>query len=102
MTLLDQRPVRTQARRTARLLLVDGEAIDTALRGVEITMRAEVGDTHMSVEDVLALRPGDVVTLDGKAADGVTLFADAVPVHRARPGRSGARRGVQVIGPVDA
>ena len=27
MTLLDQRPVRTQARRTARLLLVDGEAI---------------------------------------------------------------------------
>ncbi len=81
---------------------VDGEAIDTALRGVEITMRAEVADTHMSVEDVLALRPGDVVTLDGKAAEGVTLFADAVPVHRARPGRSGARRGVQVIGPVDA
>ncbi len=80
---------------------VDGEAIDTALRGVEITMRAEVADTHMSVEEVLALKPGDVITLDGKASEGVTLFADAVPVHRGRPGRSGARRGVQVIGPVE-
>jgi flagellar motor switch protein FliM len=80
---------------------IDGEAIDTALRNVEITMRAEVADTHMSVEQVLGLRPGDVVTLEGKAAAGVTLFADAVPVHRARPGRAGARRGVQILGPVE-
>ena len=80
---------------------VDEEAIDAALRGVAITMRAEVSDTHMSVEDVLALQPGDVITLDGKAADGVTVYADAVPVHRARPGRSGVRRGVQIMGPIE-
>jgi flagellar motor switch protein FliM len=78
---------------------VDGEAIDAALRGVEITMRAEVADTHMTVDQVLALAPGDVITLDGALADGVTVFADAVPVHRARPGRSGQRRGVQIVGP---
>ena len=80
---------------------VDFEAIDAALRGVAITMRAEVADTHMTVDQVLALKPGDVVTLDGQAAAGVTLFADAVPVHRARPGRSGARRGVQILGRVE-
>jgi flagellar motor switch protein FliM len=78
---------------------VDGEAIDAALRGVEITMRAEVADTHMTVDQVLALAPGDVITLDGALSDGVTVFADAVPVHRARPGRSGHRRGVQIVGP---
>jgi flagellar motor switch protein FliM len=77
------------------------EAVDAALRGVEITMRAEVADTRMSVEDVLALKPGDVVRLDGQAAGGITLFADQVPVHRARPGRNGLKRAAQVLGPVE-
>ena len=64
-------------------------------------MRAEVADTHMSVEDVLALRPGDVITLDGALSNGITIFADQVPVHRARPGRSGLKRAAQVLGPVE-
>jgi flagellar motor switch protein FliM len=77
------------------------DAVDAALRGVEITMRAEVADRRMSVEDVLALKPGDVVRLDGQAAGGITLFADQVPVHRARPGRHGLKRAAQVLGPVE-
>lgn len=77
------------------------EAVDAALRGVEITMRAEVADTHMAVEDVLALKPGDVLRLDGQAAGGITLFADQVPVHRARPGRNGLKRAAQVLGPAE-
>jgi flagellar motor switch protein FliM len=78
-----------------------GEAVDAALRGVEITMRAEVSDTRMAVEDVLGLKPGDVLRLDGQAANGITLFADQVPVHRARPGRSGLKRAAQVLAPVE-
>jgi flagellar motor switch protein FliM len=77
------------------------EAVDAALRGVEITMRAEVSDAQMTVEDVLALKPGDVVRLDGQATNGITLFADQVPVHRARPGRNGLKRAAQVLGPVE-
>jgi flagellar motor switch protein FliM len=77
------------------------DAVDAALRGVEITMRAEVADRRMTVEDVLALKPGDVVRLDGQAAGGITLFADQVPVHRARPGRHGLKRAAQVLGPVE-
>ena len=34
-----------------------------------------------------------------RADDGVTLFADEVPVHRGEPGRSGGRRAVQVTRP---
>jgi flagellar motor switch protein FliM len=79
-----------------------GEAVTAALRGVEITMRAEVSGTHMPVEQVLALKPGDVLRLDGQAANGITLFADQVPVHRARPGRSGLKRAAQILGPVEA
>jgi flagellar motor switch protein FliM len=77
------------------------DALEAALRGVEITMRAEVADTHMSVDDVLALRPGDLISLNGLAAAGVTIFADQVPVHRARPGRSGSKRAVQITGPAE-
>jgi flagellar motor switch protein FliM len=77
------------------------EAVDAALRGVEITMRAEVAEARMTVEDVLALKAGDVVRLDGQAAGGITLFADQVPVHRARPGRNGRKRAAQVLGPVE-
>jgi flagellar motor switch protein FliM len=78
-----------------------GAAIGAALRAVQITMRAEVAHTQMSVEEVLALKPGDLVRLDRPAASGVTVYADAVPVHRARPGRSGIRRAVQVLGTVE-
>jgi flagellar motor switch protein FliM len=78
-----------------------GDALEVALRGVEITMRAEVADTHMTVEDVLALAPGDILRLDGQATHGVTVYADQVPVHRARPGRSGVRRAVQILGPME-
>ena len=54
---------------------------------------------HLPIEAVLALRPGDVLNLQAPAEGGVTLYADKVPVHKARPGRSGSRRAVQITGP---
>ncbi len=61
-----------------------------------MTVRAEVAAVELPIEEVLALKPGDVLRLDGRADDGVTIYAGSVPVHRGRPGRSGARRAVQV------
>jgi flagellar motor switch protein FliM len=29
------------------------------------------------------------------------VYADGVPVHRARAGRSGARRAIQILGPYE-
>jgi flagellar motor switch protein FliM len=48
---------------------------------------------------VLALRPGDIVKLDAMAGDDAAVYADGVPVHRARAGRSGTRRAIQILGP---
>jgi flagellar motor switch protein FliM len=67
-----------------------------AVGGVDMTVRAEVASVELPIEEVLALQPGDVLRLDAPAEAGVTLFADKVPVHRAKPGRSGSRRAVQV------
>jgi flagellar motor switch protein FliM len=73
-----------------------GAAVRQAVGRVEMTVRAEVASVELPIEELLALGPGDVVRLDGRAADGVTLYAGAVPVQRARPGRSGGRRAVQI------
>ena len=74
-------------------------AVRAGLREVDVDLRAEVGETHLALDDVLALRPGDVVKLDAMAGDDTAVYADGVPVHRARAGRSGARRAIQILGP---
>jgi flagellar motor switch protein FliM len=74
-------------------------AVRAGLQDVDVDLRAEVGDTRLALEDVLALRPGDIVRLDAQASDDTTIYADAVPVHRARAGRSGVHRAIQILGP---
>ena len=74
-------------------------AVREGLGDVDITLRAEVGDAHMPVRDVLALVPGDIVRL-GISADGaMALAADGVLLHEVRPGRLGRSRAVQVMPP---
>jgi flagellar motor switch protein FliM len=70
--------------------------VRSAVGGVSMTVRAEVASVELPIEQVLALQPGDILRLDAPAEAGVTLFADKVPVHRGKPGRSGSRRAVQV------
>jgi flagellar motor switch protein FliM len=71
-------------------------AVATSLGGIGIELRAELGAAELTADEVLALKPGDVVTLDTPAAGGVILYADQVPLVAARPGRNGRRRAVQV------
>jgi flagellar motor switch protein FliM len=75
----------------------EARSVRRAVGRVEVTLRAEVASRELPIEEVLALRPGDVLRLDAPADGGITLFADKVPVHRAKPGRSGPRRAAQVI-----
>ena len=63
-----------------------------------MTVRAEVASVAMPIEAVLALKEGDLLRLNAPAVGGITLYADKVPVHTGRPGRSGSRRAVQVTG----
>ena len=64
---------------------------------VDVELRAEVAAVPLAAEDVLGLKSGDVLRFGRPAAAGVTLFADETPVYRARPGRHGNRRAVQVL-----
>ncbi|MEX2196679.1 MAG: FliM/FliN family flagellar motor switch protein [Thermoleophilaceae bacterium] len=74
------------------------ELVQAAIGEAKIELRAEVGAVELTAEDVLALQVGDLIRLGASAAQGVTMYAGDVPVHRARPGRSARRRAVQVLG----
>jgi flagellar motor switch protein FliM len=76
----------------------EARSVRRAVGRVDMTVRAEVASRDMPIEEVLALKPGDVLRLNAPADAGITLFADKVPVHRAKPGRAGSRRAAQVVG----
>ena len=79
----------------------DASSVRQAVGSVEMTVRAEVASVVMPIESVLALKEGDLLRLNSPAAAGITLYADQVPVHTGRPGRSGSRRAVQVSGSIN-
>lgn len=74
-------------------------AVRAGLERVDVTVRAEVADTHLTLEQILALTPGDLIRLDAPADGPVVLCADRTPIHEARAGRWGTRRAVQITGP---
>jgi flagellar motor switch protein FliM len=86
---------RRDAPETAEDLRVQ-ELVRAGLSRVDVTLRAEVAELGMGLDEVLALKPGDTLKLGSAQDAALTLWADDVAVHRARAGRSGTRRAVQV------
>ena len=78
---------------------LDGVArheIQSAMSGVDIELRAEVGAVQLPLAQVLAMKPGDTIRLKRPASGGVVLHVDDVPAYVANPGRNGNTRAVQV------
>lgn len=73
------------------------ERVQIAVSGAEIDLRIEAAAVTLLLDDVLAMKPGDIIKLDADATTGVTVYAGNVPVHHARPGRSGNRRAVEIV-----
>ena len=71
-------------------------AIERALSGASVNLRAEVSGPLMSAEDVLALRPGSLIEFGVAAEDGVAVCIEDRLVARGRPGRHGGRRAVRI------
>lgn len=79
--------------------LTSAEAMGRGIRGVQMEVRAEIGAVDLPVAEVLRLAAGDLIPLNAHSSAGVTLFVDGTPLERAKPGRSGSRRAVQVLAP---
>jgi flagellar motor switch protein FliM len=72
------------------------EALRRGLAAAQVLLRAEVGSVQMPIERMLELQPGALVELNGRAEDGVLVFAEGVSLGRGRAGRAGARRAIKL------
>jgi flagellar motor switch protein FliM len=76
----------------------ESSGVSRAMSAAPVTLRAEVAALELPVEEILALVPGSVIRLGGRAEAGVSLFAENVKLGNAHPGCNGARRAVQIRG----
>ena len=74
-----------------------GDLVRASIGAVEVEVRAEVGTIDLTIGEVLGLGAGDVLRLGTSASAGVFVCADGVRLHRARPGRSGSRRAIEIV-----
>jgi flagellar motor switch protein FliM len=79
----------------------EGAAVSRGLASAHVCLRAEVGAVRMPVTEMLALAPGSLLALGESAEEGVQLFAEGVPLGRARPGLRGTRRAIKLTEAID-
>ncbi|MFN0154588.1 MAG: flagellar motor switch protein FliM [Gaiella sp.] len=73
------------------------EAVLDGLSKVEVELRVEIPARELPLADVLRIALGDVLLLGGPAAAGVQVSANDAPLHRARPGRRGSHRAIEIV-----
>jgi flagellar motor switch protein FliM len=76
---------------------VTGLRLREAMAGIEVALRAEIAGPQTPAAEVLGLTPGATLRLGGRVGEGLGLCVEGVRVMRAKPGRSGSRRAVQVL-----
>jgi len=72
-------------------------AIDVPLGQAEVPITAVVGSKTIEVTDLLALRPGDIIRLPQRAADGVQVCVGDQPVYQAQHGAADSKVAVQIL-----
>jgi flagellar motor switch protein FliM len=72
------------------------QALARGVSAAQVLLRAEVASAQMGIGRLLELVPGVLVELEGRAEDGVRLFAEGVSLGRGRPGRSGSHRAIKL------
>jgi flagellar motor switch protein FliN len=67
------------------------------LRGVRVALEARLGQANMTVEEMMALKSGAVVTLETSLADHVELFLNGTLVARGEIVAVGDKFGVRIV-----
>ena len=72
-------------------------ALQSGLRKAPLSVVAELGNGRMTVEELLYLELGDVISLDRKIDDPLLIKIGDVPKFTAQPGRLKNRMAIQII-----
>ena len=77
------------------------EKIKEGLNPVEIEMSAELGCTHLTIDDFLNLSRGDIIRLDNKCTSPIKIYVEYQECYYAKPGITGKNLGVAVLDIID-
>lgn len=66
------------------------------IQEVEIDVCAKLGDTKISINDLLNLEVGDVVLLDQKINDDITVSIGDAKIYKAKPGVIGVKKAIEI------
>jgi flagellar motor switch protein FliM len=69
---------------------------EAALGTTAVELRAELGRARLTLTDLLALEPGDVIPLSGRPGEPIAVLLGEDIRYRALPGRAGARTALQI------
>jgi flagellar motor switch protein FliM len=67
---------------------------------VSVPVVGELGETELTLQELVNLRPGDVIPLRRRARDELDVLVAGVPKFRARPGLVGRRAALKITGVV--
>ncbi|MGL5352412.1 MAG: flagellar motor switch protein FliM [Clostridium sp.] len=73
------------------------EKIKAGLETVEVSMRAELGDVDITVDEFLKLVNGDVLRLEAKCNEPIKVFVEDEECFIAKPGIVGKNVGIEIL-----
>lgn len=73
------------------------DKVVSQLQGVAVNISVQLGTTELTVEDVLDLQIGDVITLQQSIRDPVLVSVDEVPTFSANVGKAREHFAVQIL-----
>lgn len=85
----------------AEILEESKQKLRSRLNIIDLVMTAELGTTHITVDDFLKLSVGDVVALDTTTKEAVKIKVEDEEYLYAKPGIIGKNKGVQILDIID-
>lgn len=80
--------------------LLSKEALDFT-RNVDVDICAKLGGATVSINDLLNLEAGDVILLDQRIYDDITVSVGDADVYKAKAGLLGIKKGVEITDIID-
>ncbi|MBU3132182.1 flagellar motor switch protein FliM [Clostridium gasigenes] len=77
------------------------EKIKDLLKTVDVSMRAEIGDVEITIDEFLKLVNGDVLRLGTKCNEPVKVFVEDEECFLAKPGIVGKNIGIELLDIID-
>jgi flagellar motor switch protein FliM len=71
--------------------------LEKRIKKAHVPIVAELGNSEISIEDFLMLGDGDVIQLNARIDDPLTIKVGEIPKFTAQPGKSNNRLAIQII-----